>query len=116
MSESHFIHKRQRERARKTRGVTTKHILGLVLLSLAAFAAFKLWVGNPVDALCEGECESVHSLFTWVFAFFLMFGGIIAAGAVVGLLVAGLKRLRGPGESAFFTDPENDSPENDSKA
>ena len=101
MSENPFIQKRQRSRRKATFLLGTRNIVGLVVLSLVAYAAFRLWVGNPADTLCDGECESIYSLFTMVLGFFLMFAGVIAAGAAIGLLVAFIRRRRGAGESAF---------------
>ena len=49
------------------------------------------------DGTCEGACESIHSLRAWVFGFLIIFGVVIAAGALVGGLVAFVKWSRGTG-------------------
>jgi len=101
MSENPFIQKRQRSRRKATFLLGTRNIIGLIVLSLVAFAAFRLWVGNPNDVLCEGECESLYSLFGWVLGFFLMIAGVAAAGAILGLLIAFIRSRTGNRESAF---------------
>lgn len=47
------------------------------------------------DGTCEGVCESIHSLKAWVFGFLIIFAVVIAAGTLVGGLVAFLKWSRG---------------------
>lgn len=101
MSENPFIQKRQRSRRKATFLLGTRNIIGLVVISLVAYAAFRLWVGNPNDALCEGECESLYSLFGWVLGFFLMIAGVAAAGAVLGLVIAFFRSRLGGRKSAF---------------
>lgn len=113
MSENPFIQKRQRSRRKATFLLNTRNIIGLVVLSLVAFAAFKLWVGNPNDVLCEGECESLYSLFTWVLGFFIMFAGVIAAGAALGLIIAFLRGRTRKSESAFMRFQSDDAAQQD---
>ncbi|WP_417449960.1 hypothetical protein [Kordiimonas sp.] len=92
MSENPFIKKRQRSRRKATFLLGTRNVIGLIVLSLVAYAAFRLWVGNPADSMCDGECESLYSLLTWVLGFVIMFACVIGAGAVIGLLVGALRR------------------------
>ncbi|WP_262692157.1 hypothetical protein [Kordiimonas aestuarii] len=101
MSDNPFIKKRQRSRRKATFLLGTRNIIGLVVLSLVAYAAFRLWVGNPADTMCDGECESMYSLFASVLGFFMMFAAVITAGAVIGLVVALMRRTAGSGESTF---------------
>ncbi len=109
MSENLFIHKRQRQRAKKTALLSTRNIFGLIAVMLAAYAAFRLWVGDPTTAICENGCESLYSLAAWVLGFFMLFAAVIAAGAVVGLLVAFLRRRTEAGESAITRMQENEA-------
>jgi H+/Cl- antiporter ClcA len=95
MSEHLFVKKRQRQRRRAAGAVTTRHILGLILLCLAAYAAFRIWVGNPMESLCGDDCESMHSLLAWVLGFAMIFLAIIAAGAVGGVVLALVRKRRG---------------------
>lgn len=101
MSENPFIYKRQRQREKKTALLSTRNIFGLIAVMLAAYAAFRLWIGDPTTAICEDGCESLYSLATWVLGFFLLFAAVIAAGAVVGLLIAFIRRRTQAGESAI---------------
>ncbi len=112
MSENPFIQKRQRSRRKATFLLGTRNIIGLVVLSGVAFAAFRLWVGDPTDALCEGECESLYSLFSWVLGFFIMFAAVVAAGGVLGLIVAFIRSRTRSHESAFtrFQSHASDEP------
>lgn len=93
MSDSHFIKKRQKARARTF--LTVRIILGLVLLSGLIAAGFYLEYGGVGDAACTGECESQFSLTAWILGFFMIFLGVIAAGALVGGLFAILRWSRG---------------------
>ena len=101
MSEHLLIKKRQKRRRSAVLNLSTKNILSLVLLSLAAYGGFRLWVGNPTEALCGDNCESMYSLLGWVLGFFLLFAAIIAAGAVVGILVALIRRSRRHNNAGF---------------
>lgn len=101
MSEHIFMKKRQRRRKAATSGFTTKHIIMLVLLSLVAYVAFRLWVGNPMASLCGDDCESMYSLLGYVLGFFLLFAGIVFAGATVGVLVALVRKHRAKTETDF---------------
>ncbi|WP_417464149.1 hypothetical protein [Kordiimonas sp.] len=109
MSENPFIHKRQRQRAKKTALLSTRNIFGLIAVMLAAYAAFRLWVGDPTTAICEDGCESLYSLAAWVLGFFMLFAAVIAAGAAVGLLVAFIRRRADAGESAITRMQENEA-------
>ena len=92
MSENQYIKKRKRIRNRPF--VTTKAILLLIVLSGFIYLGFYSEYGGVNDAACDGECESVYSLWTSVFAFILMFAAIIGAGALVGVLFAKISRNR----------------------
>ena len=112
MSENPFIHKRQRQRAKKTALLSTRNIFGLIAVMLAAYAAFRLWVGDPTTAICENGCESLYSLAAWVLGFFILFAAVIAAGAVVGLIIAFIRRRAEAGESAIMRMQENETSTN----
>lgn len=92
MSENTFIKKRQKERARPF--LTLRIILGLIFLSGIIWAGFYFEYGSIGNELCDGDCENLHSLRASVLGFFMIFIGIIAAGAVVGGLFATLKWSR----------------------
>lgn len=118
MSEHLLLKKRQKQRKRSALNLTVRNILGLVLLSLLTYAGFRIWVGNPTEALCGDNCESMYSLMAWVLAFAMIFGAIIAAGAVIGVIVALLRRRAAAREDDFmrrFAAPEDPdhTPEND---
>ncbi len=116
MSENPFIKKRQRARARNSAPFGLKQIFGLIALSLAAYAAFRMWVGNPMADLCGDNCESMYSVLASVLAFAMMFGAIILAAALVGLMFALLRRRRGIDTSPFMgTAPGQEPPENSPK-
>ncbi len=106
MPEHIFIEKRRRKRAASL--FSTRNILGLIMLSLVVYGAFYFWVGNPNEDLCGDDCGQMHSLMAWVLGFALLFGAIIAAGAVVGTILALVRRNQR--ESNVFThmDTEED--------
>jgi len=101
MSEHIFMKKRQRRRKAATASFTTKHIIMLIILGLVAYVAFRLWVGNPMEQFCGDDCEDMYSLLGYVLGFFLLFIGIIAAGALVGVVVALIRKHRTATESDF---------------
>jgi len=89
MSDNQYIKKQQRARNKSL--ITTRHILILVLLSVAIYAGFYFEYGIIDDGTCEGTCENLHTVRSWVLGFIIMFGVIIAAGALIGGLVSFLK-------------------------
>ncbi|NVJ98727.1 MAG: hypothetical protein HWE25_11275 [Alphaproteobacteria bacterium] len=101
MSENPLIKKRQRERKRDGINLTTKHLFGLILLGLVTYGAFRVWVGNPWESVCGDNCESMYSLLAWVLAFAMVFGAIIAAGAVFGVIISLIKRRSADKQSPF---------------
>lgn len=110
MSENQYIKKRQRLRNKPF--VTTKAILLLIALSAFIYLGFYSEYGSVNDSACEGDCESLYSIWTLVLAFILMFAGIIAAGALVGSLVAKFNRQRNAARSYLYqqgTDEEEKS-------
>ncbi len=120
MSEHIFMKKRQRRRKAATASFTTKHIIMLVLLSLVAYVAFRLWVGNPMASLCGDDCEDMYSLLGYVLGFFLLFAGIVTAGAAGGVLVALIRKHRAKTETDFaahfLTNVEENTTETDKAA
>lgn len=90
-----MIKKRQKRRRAGAMNLRLKHLFGLILLSLVAYGAFRFWVGNPLESLCGDNCESMYSMAGWILGFAIMIGGVILAGAVVGLLVAFIRRRSG---------------------
>lgn len=122
MSEKLTIKKRQRQRKRSGINLSTKHLLGLVVLALVTYGAFRVWVGNPWESVCGDDCESMFSLLAWVMAFAMIFGAIILAGAIVGVIVALLKRRAAEDHSPFSSHPDENGPvetpdaSNDSKS
>lgn len=107
MSENLLIKKRQRQRRRNGINLTTKHLLGLVVLALVTYGAFRVWVGNPWESVCGDDCESMYSLLAWIMAFGMIFGAIIAAGAVVGVIVALVKRRNSESGKSPFAAQKN---------
>ncbi|WCL54217.1 hypothetical protein [Gimibacter soli] len=103
MSQHIFIERRQAKRNKPL--LTGRTIFMLVLVSIAALAAFRLWIGNPEDALCEGACDQSHDLRILITGFFMMFAIIIAAGGVLGLIIGFLRRRhRSDGLDALIAD------------
>lgn len=101
MSENIFIKKRKRQRKAGAINLSLKHLLGLVLLSLVTYGAFRFWVGNPMESLCGDNCESMYSLLAWVMAFAMVFAAIIATGAVIGVIIALIKRRNARSDADF---------------
>ena len=92
MSEN--IHIKRRQKQRDKAFLTTRNIITLIVLSLAVFIGFRVWVGNPSQAICGDDCSSYLSLTGWVLGFFMMIGGVVIAGGIVGILLALLRRSR----------------------
>ena len=92
MTDNPYIKKLQRARGKAF--ITSRHIIMLIILSGAIYAGFYFEYGQIGDVACEGECESIHSLWAWVLGFFMIFAAVIAAAAVVGGLVAFFKWSR----------------------
>ncbi|TNE67148.1 MAG: hypothetical protein EP335_02110 [Alphaproteobacteria bacterium] len=112
MSEHLFIEKRRRQRNKAL--VTTRRIFGLVALSIAVYGAFRFWIGNPTEELCGDNCGSMHSWLALALGFAIMFGVIIAAGAIGGVLTSLLRRRRTGAfteryENALRTPPADDA-------
>jgi len=95
MSDNQYIKKQQR--GRRKLFLTTRHILMIMLLSAIIYGGFYYEYGRGLlsDGTCDGACESLYSLKTWVLGFLIMFSVVIAAGTLVGGLVAFLKWSRG---------------------
>jgi len=107
MSHNIFIERRQASRRKPL--LSGRAIFMLVLISAAALGAFRLWIGNPDDALCDGTCDRSYELRVLITGFFLMFAGIIAAGGVIGLLVGYMRRRgRSSGLDALIADAAKD--------
>lgn len=103
MTQHIFIERRQAKRNKPL--LTGRAIFMLVLISVAALAAFRLWIGNPEDALCEGACDQAYDLRILITGFFMMFAIIIAAGGVLGLIIGFLRRRhRSDGLDALIAD------------
>ena len=66
-----------------------------MLLSGIIYGGFYFEYGRIDDGTCEGACENIHSLWTWVFGFLIIFAVVITAGALVGGLMAFFKWSRG---------------------
>tara|TARA_R110002096_G_scaffold424331_1_gene632153 strand:+ start:616 stop:954 length:339 start_codon:yes stop_codon:yes gene_type:complete len=111
MSENTFIQKRQRERARPF--LTLRIIFGLIFLSLMVWAGFYFEYGSIGDANCDGTCESLHSLGSWVLGFSLIFLGVISLGALAGGLFSLLRwsRKRRHDTLSPFMEKEENVPE-----
>lgn len=110
MSQHLFIERRQA--ARKKPLLSGRAIFMLILISVTALGAFRLWIGNPEDALCDGACEREHDLRMLITGFFLMFAGIIAAGGLIGLGLGWLRRRhRSDGLDALIADAGKDADE-----
>jgi hypothetical protein len=92
MAEHIFLEKRKRSRKRYALSFSVKVVMGLILVSLLVYMAFIRFVGNPNDVECTGTCEPSIDIATWVLAIGLMFGVVIVAGAVLGIVVAFLRR------------------------
>jgi len=92
MSDNQYIKKQQRSRRKLF--LTTRHIFLIMLLSAIIYGGFYFEYGMIDDGTCDGVCESTHSLWTWVLGFFIIFAVVIAAGGLVGGLVAFLKWSR----------------------
>lgn len=92
MSENSYIKKQQRVRNKPL--LTTRNILTLVLLSLAVYAGFYFEYGIVDDGTCEGICENQYSLGAWVLGFLMIFAAVIAAGAVIGGIIAAVRWSR----------------------
>ncbi|MBV1900726.1 MAG: hypothetical protein KUG56_03535 [Kordiimonadaceae bacterium] len=92
MSENAFIKKRQRERNRPF--LTVRILLGLIFLSGMVAGGFYFEFGAISDNACEGACEGLHSLRSWLLGAFLLFAGIISAAAVLGGIIAAIKWSR----------------------
>jgi len=92
MSDNQYIKKLQRARGKSL--VTTRNIILIIILSGAVYAGFYMEYGTIDDAACEGTCENLHSLRSWVLGFLMIFATIIAAGALVGALVGFFKWSR----------------------
>jgi len=101
MSEHIMIKKRQKRRRAGALDLRLKHLFGLILLSLVAYGAFRFWVGNPMESLCGDDCESMYSLATWILGFAIMLGTVILAGAVIGVVVALVRRRSGASSMDF---------------
>ncbi len=106
--------KRRPRRKRKTI-FTGRNIVSLILLSLAAYGAFRYWVDGYDAALCDGApCESTYSIAAAAIGFFLMFLAVIGAGAVIGFLIAYIRSHRTPQPSPYLSanpDKETDQPD-----
>lgn len=85
---------KKRQRARQRDLFTLKNIFRIMLVSVLVFAGFMYFVQDPTTALCEGGCESQHSLASQVLGFFFMFAGIILVAGLVGGLFAYLRHSR----------------------
>ena len=109
MSDNQYIKKQQRSRRKLF--LTTRHIFLIMLLSAIIYGGFYFEYGTVDDGTCEGACESLHSLWAWVFGFLIIFAVVIAAGTLVGGLVAFIKWSRGPGGTLSAL--TGDAPEND---
>lgn len=99
MSGNQYIRKLQRARNKPI--FTGRNIFMLMILSVVIAGGFYLEYGGMHDGSCDGPCESLYSLKTWGLAITLIFGAIITFGAVVGVLVALIKRRRGFGISTL---------------
>ena len=98
MSEHTFINKRRKSRQRHIFNV--RAILMLILLSLGVMAGVWLLVDDPANMVCDPDCNDLEGLLSAVFGFFLMLVGVVLAGAIVGVIVALLRR-RNAQPSAF---------------
>jgi len=112
MTENIYIKKRQKARAKPL--LTLRIIFGLIFLSAVVWAGFYFEYGSLAEGDCEGDCESLYSLTSWVIGFFMIFSAIIAAGTLVGGLFAILRwsRRRQAGTLASLI-PENEQNHSD---
>ena len=93
MSDNSYIHKLQRARGKAA--ISTRTILMITLISGMVGAGFYIEFGAFGDAACSaGACESTHSVTSWILAAVMVFAGIIALAAVVGVLFAFIKWTR----------------------
>jgi hypothetical protein len=113
MSDNQYIKKQQRARTRSF--LTTRNIVSLMVMSVVIYAGFYFEYGTMDDGSCDGACESLHSLSTWVLAAGMIFASVIAAAAVVGALVAFIKWSRARKDDTLSTligeDPTQDNAE-----
>jgi hypothetical protein len=102
MSEKVFITKRQRARKKSAIPFTFKMVLALIALSLTAYMAFASFVDRRSASECVGGCEDAISLGTWILSFVIIFGVVIGAGALLGLIFALIKRARSKDDQGSY--------------
>ncbi len=100
MTEKRFINKRRRQRHKSF--LTTRNLLMLILLSVTAYGAFALYVGDPGASTCVGgSCQSEYSIAAWVIAFAVLLGAMAVGGIVVGSIIAFARRGNRPSLSVI---------------
>jgi hypothetical protein len=104
MSDNQYIKRLQRARSKPV--FTLRNIIMLMILSVVIAGGFYLEYGGLDDGTCEGPCESLYSLQTWGIAVAMIFGAVILAGSLIGIILSLIKRSRGDA-LASLTDPEN---------
>ncbi|MFC3050341.1 hypothetical protein [Kordiimonas pumila] len=110
MSENIFIQKRKRARGRSF--LTIRFIFSLIFLSFILLVGFYLEFGSIGDSACTGACESQYSIYTWLLGAGLLLGSIITLAAIVGIIVAALRRVRKKhdGLEAFISSEKDHRP------
>ncbi len=98
MSNNVYINKQKRARSKPI--FTTSRIAMLIALSALLFIGFYTEYGTIGDIACDGACESLYDIGTTIAAFGLMFTGIILVAAIIGVLIA-LMRRRNKNHSQF---------------
>lgn len=88
------IFREKRIRRRAGSFLTLRMILGLLVLSGVLAGVFYLEFGDVSDSVCEGACESMHSIGIWVLAGTITFVSIILIAAFIGTVFAAIKRKR----------------------
>lgn len=93
MTEKIFLKRRQQQRDKPL--LTTRTIVRLMIFSVVIYGAFVFYVGEPGGNACVGgSCEAEYSLTIWVLAFLGLVGSMVVAGALVGTLIAYMRRGR----------------------
>ena len=99
MVEHIFVKKRQRRRTGNL--LNTKNAIRLVVISLLTLGGFLYFVGDPTTRLCDGGCESTHSLTSWVLGFVIMFAAIIAVASCIGAIFGFIRWQRSKSTRSF---------------
>ncbi|WP_262693732.1 hypothetical protein [Kordiimonas aquimaris] len=99
MVEHIFVKKRQHRRSGNL--LNTKNAIRLIVASLLTLGGFLYFVGDPTTGLCEGGCESQHSLTAWVFGFFIVFASIIALASCIGAIFGFIRWQRSKNTRSF---------------